>query len=350
MNKGYGTFCPVAKAAEVLAERWTLLLMRDLLLGSRHFNDFRRALPPMSPGLITKRLNTLIAHGIVQRVPDRDPRHRWQYQLTPAGEALRPIVKAIGEWGQRWVRSDLNPADLDAGALMWYVHRHFRPDRRPASRVVMHVELSDQKLRHWWLVLDGDEVELCVDDPGFDVDIELCATLLTLTRVYIGDLDFADARARGLLRVRGPDALTRDMHSWFARSAFADVNPRPVPATAERAARIARPIVRAIALRSSSYQSTPLAIAAQTSHWSGASGTVPKARFRKPRFTTASCSSTEPAIAAHSQRFTNRCRNALIDSERELKQLNSCAKTSVVNAAVRALPSSCEPSISPPGR
>ncbi len=228
MSKGYGTFCPVAKAAEVLSERWTLLLMRDLLLGSRHFNDFRRALPPMSPGLITKRLQALIAHGIVQRVRGDDARHPWAYQLTPAGEALRPIVTAIGEWGQRWVRSDLNPAELEAGALMWYLHRHFRPEGMPARRVVMHIALTDQKLRHWWLVLDGGTVELCTDDPGFDVDIEIHTTLLALTQVYIGDLAFNEARARGLLRVRGPAALTRDLHRWFARSAFADVNPRPV--------------------------------------------------------------------------------------------------------------------------
>jgi DNA-binding HxlR family transcriptional regulator len=231
MNKGYGTFCPVAKAAEVLAERWTLLMMRDLLLGSRHFNDFRRALPPMSPALITKRLQSLVAHGIVERLTGDDPRHPWQYRLTPAGEALRPIVAAIGVWGQRWVRSDLRPDELDAGALMWYLHRHFRVEGLPARRVVLHIDLVDQKLRHWWLVLNGGTVELCTDDPGFDTDIEIAVDLLTLTQVYIGDLGFNDARARRRLHVRGPAALTRDMNRWFARSAFADVNPRPVAET-----------------------------------------------------------------------------------------------------------------------
>jgi hypothetical protein len=92
----------------------------------------------------------------------------------------------------------------------------------------MHIDLTDQKLRHWWLVLDGGTVELCTDDPGFDVDIELHATLLTMTQIYIGDLPFNDARSRGLLRVHGSPALTRELHRWFARSAFADVNPRPV--------------------------------------------------------------------------------------------------------------------------
>lgn len=228
MSKGYGTFCPVAKASEVLSERWMLLIVRDLLHGSRHFNDFRRGLPPMSPSLLSKRLQALVDHGLVRRTAAPDPAHKWQYSLTPAGEALRPIVFAIGEWGQRFVRSDLRAEELDAGALMWYVHRHFRPDGMPARRIVMHIELNDQRqLRHWWLVLAHGEVELCTGDPGFDVEIEIDVDLLTLTQVYIGDLGFADARAGGRLRVRGAAELTREMHRWFARSRFADVNPRP---------------------------------------------------------------------------------------------------------------------------
>lgn len=228
MSKGYGTFCPVAKASEVLAERWMLLIVRDLLHGSRHFNDFRRGLPPMSPSLISKRLQTLVEHRLIERRAAADPAHKWEYRLTAAGEALRPIVCAIGEWGQRFVRSDLRADELDPGALMWYVHRHFRPDGMPPQRLVMHIELVDQQhLRHWWLVLDRGDVELCVDDPGFDTDIDIQTDLLTLTQVYIGDLAFAEARACGQLRVHGPARLTRDLHRWFARSRFADVNPRP---------------------------------------------------------------------------------------------------------------------------
>jgi hypothetical protein len=138
-------------------------------------------------------------------------------------------VTAIGEWGQRWVRSNLRAEELDAGALMWYVHRHFRPDGMPARRTVIHIDLIDQKhLRHWWLVLDRGTVDLCVDNPGFDTDIEVEVDLRTLTQVYIGDLAFDDACTRGRLRVRGPAAVTKNMHRWFARSRFADINPRPV--------------------------------------------------------------------------------------------------------------------------
>jgi DNA-binding HxlR family transcriptional regulator len=226
--KGYGSFCPVAKAAEVLTERWTLLVMRELLLGSCHFNDFRRGLPPMSPSLISKRLHSLEQHGIVECLRAAHG-HGHEYRLTQAGEELRPIVTAIGEWGQRWVRSDLRADELDAGALMWYVHRHFRRDALPPCRVVIHIELLDVKaLRHWWLVLNGGEVVLCVDDPGHEIDIEMQVDLRTLTQIYIGDLAFADARALGRLRVRGPALLTRDMGQWFARSRFADINQRPV--------------------------------------------------------------------------------------------------------------------------
>lgn len=228
MSKGYGSFCPVAKAAEVLAERWMLLIVRELLYGSRHFNDFRRALPPMSPGLISKRLQTLQQHGIVERHAGGDGHHASEYRLTPAGEGLRPIVAGIGEWGQRWVRSDLRAEELDPGALMWYVHRHFRHDAAPRRRIVLHIDLVDVKgLRHWWLVVNGGEVDLCAEDPGFDVDIEMQVEILSLTQIYIGDLDFAEARACGKLQVRGPKALTREMHRWFARSRFADINPRP---------------------------------------------------------------------------------------------------------------------------
>jgi DNA-binding HxlR family transcriptional regulator len=225
--KSYGSFCPVAKASEVLTERWTLLVMRELLLGSRHFNDLRRGLPPMSPSLISKRLQTLQACGVVERL-EVAGKQGTEYRLTAAGEELRPIIESIGHWGQRWVRSDLRSEELDAGALMWYIHRHFRVDKLPNSRVVMHIELTDEKhLKHWWLVLQAPEVELCIDDPGFDVEIELAVDLRSLTQIYIGDLSMQEALATRRVRARGPAHLLGNMPIWFARSKFADDNPRP---------------------------------------------------------------------------------------------------------------------------
>jgi len=132
--KGYGSFCPVAKAAEILAERWTLLVLRDILVGSRHFNELRRGMPQISPTLLSKRLQTLEDAGIVVRLPG-SAGHAWEYHPTRACQELRPLIESIGHWGQRWVRSKLTRDELDPGMLMWYIHRHFMKSisRRDAS-------------------------------------------------------------------------------------------------------------------------------------------------------------------------------------------------------------------------
>jgi DNA-binding HxlR family transcriptional regulator len=213
-------FCPIAKAAEIICERWTLLVVRELLLGSRHFNDFRRGLPMLSPALLTKRLRALEEAGVLRRVQGgRGP----EYLPTLAGEELRPLVQLAGHWGARWVRSQLSREELDAGSLMWFVHRHFALERLPAREVLIHLRFTgERRLAHWWIVLTPQGGELCMDDPGGEPDIELCTDVRTLTAVYLGDCGFQDAVATGRLRVHGPRELTREMHRWFARSRFAD--------------------------------------------------------------------------------------------------------------------------------
>jgi len=226
--KGYAQFCPIAKAAEVLTERWTLLVLRDLLYGSHRFNDLRRGVPLMSPTLLSKWLQTLEQAGLVVRKPGEGNGH-WEYHLTGAGEALRPIVDAIGHWGQTWVRSKLTPDELDPGRLMWAMHRHFRLANVPHGRLVLYVEITDTaRLPRWWFVVKRDTVELCWDDPGCDVDLSLHADLLTLTQIYIGDLSLPRARALGKVEIHGAKDLVGGMPSWFPRSKFADDNPCPI--------------------------------------------------------------------------------------------------------------------------
>jgi DNA-binding HxlR family transcriptional regulator len=213
-------FCPIAKAAEILCERWTLLVVRELLLGSRHFNDFHRGLPMMSPALLTKRLRTLEEAGVLVRVPGS---RGTEYRPTMAGEELRPMVQFAGHWGARWVRSKLTQDELDPGSLMWFVHRHFVRDRLPSRDIVMHLRFTDaRRLARWWIVVTPHGAELCLDDPGRDVDVFITTDVRTLTQVYLGDIAFTDAVAGGRLVVVGPRELTRDMHRWFARSRFAD--------------------------------------------------------------------------------------------------------------------------------
>jgi len=223
----YGQFCPIAKAAEVLCERWTILVMRDLLLGSRRFNALRRGMPKISPTLLSKRLQMLCEHGMIARKPAPDG-NGWEYELTQAGHELKPLIEFMGHWGQRWVRSQLTRDELDPGALMWFIHRHFQHEHLPPQRIVIHLEFSDvRRLRKWWIVIEGGLADLCFEDPGLDIDVYMITDLLTLTKVYMGDISLTNASSSGKLRIDGPRALTRSMQQWFARSKFADSGREP---------------------------------------------------------------------------------------------------------------------------
>jgi DNA-binding HxlR family transcriptional regulator len=218
-------FLPDCKGLRNLSERWTFLLVRELMLGASHFNDIRRGVPRMSPALLAKRLRTLEECGIVAAEPIAGGRG-FEYRLMQAGEDLRPIIELAGHWGQRWVRSQLPPDELDPGELMWYIRRHFGKDGLPPRRLVMQVDFTDvRRMQRWWLLLENGEADLCLDDPGFDVDIYLTTDLLSLTQVYIGDLSFARAVSKGRIELDGPRDLLRGMPAWFARSRFADDNP-----------------------------------------------------------------------------------------------------------------------------
>ena len=221
---GYGQFCPIAKAAEIIAERWTPLLLRELICGSRRFNDLRRGVPLMSSSLLSQRLKSLREAGIVEHRPSSAGRG-FEYHLTDAGRELEPLIMLMGEWGARWVRSQLHREDLDVTLLMWDMHRTVRPDCFPARRVVVGFEFSDvpQGKRHWWLVSEGDAADLCMTDPGFEVDLFLLADLRTLTAIWTGDLTVSSAIASGALEAHGPAELRRCLEAWLGLSAFAPI-------------------------------------------------------------------------------------------------------------------------------
>lgn len=220
----YGQFCPVAKAMELLDERWTLLVIRELLCGSRHFAELRRGVPRMSPSLLSKRLRRLTSAGVIERHEDGN---RVVYRLTAAGEELRPIVEGLGAWGTRWV-PELGDEDLDPHLLLWDMHRNIDMDVVPSIRTVVQFIFADVPAsgRNWWLVIQPTEVNVCDADPGFGVDLLVECDLGTLTRVWRGDCSWTDAlRSRGLA-LDGPDAMRRGLPQWLKLSAFAAV-PRP---------------------------------------------------------------------------------------------------------------------------
>lgn len=222
---GYSTYCPVAKAAEILTQRWTLLLVRDLQLGARHFNDFRRSIPLITPAMLSKRLRTLQEVGIITREVS-DKGGGWEYRLTEAGRELKPFVDAAGAWGQRWVRSKLPHGELHPSTLMWDIHRFLQPEHLPARRTVVSVEFTDLRaMRHWWLVVQAGEVDVCLDDPGYEVDVWIVCTLLTLTQVFMGDLSIASACVTGKLKLSGSGQLIRNMPQWLGLMPFSNVEP-----------------------------------------------------------------------------------------------------------------------------
>src|SRR4029450_4983484 len=218
-RKGCGQFCPVAKAAEIVAERWTPLVLRELLCGSRRFCDLHRGVPLMSRTLLAERLQQLEDAGIVRSVAKPRGRGR-EYHLTEAGEELRPIIECLGEWGQRWARAQVDRGDMDPGLLMWDIHRGVNVEALPPRRVVVRFDFrgvpSTMRCpRTWWLVLERPEVDLCLKEPGFLDDIVVSADLQALIRVWMGDVRLTETVRAGLIRLDGPRSLVRAFPSWL---------------------------------------------------------------------------------------------------------------------------------------
>ena len=220
--KEYGQFCPIAKASEVLGERWTLLVIRELGAGSESFNDLRRGLPLMSPSLLSARLKSLENAGVVRRAAAGK---KVRYTLTEAGRELKPIVLAVGTWGHRWARSKLEQHDLDPSMLMWDIHRTMNAGYFGAGRTVLLFEFSDYaaRYRHWWLVVDDGEVDVCMKDPGHEVDLQIQTDVRTLAAVWMGDLCFSKATRSKQLRILGPGRFRRDISIWLGTNYFADI-------------------------------------------------------------------------------------------------------------------------------
>ena len=217
----YGQFCTVARGAEIFGERWTPLVVRELLCGSTRFNDIRRGVPRMSATLLAQRLRKLEEVGVARRVRGDDG---WEYRLTPAGEELRPIVLQIGHWGARWIGSRLRRDQLDAGFLMWDIRRFAQIDRFPRDcRVVIHFHFRDAgaRERRWWLVVENGEADLCRDDPGHEVTLIVESTVRALTEIWTGDSDPKTELTARRLRVAGAERDARDLWRWLGRSMFA---------------------------------------------------------------------------------------------------------------------------------
>lgn len=223
--KSYGQFCSIARALDLLGERWTLLVVRELLCGSRRFGDVRRGIPRISRTMLSARLRELIDAGVIAREDGADGP---SYQLTAAGLELAGAVRELGTWGQRWLPREHSREELDIDALVWDMRRRVNLEALPSTPVVARIEIADARGRAVrYLLLRRSEVSLCSFNPGFPEELLVRAPLRTLTGWWRGDFSLADARSAGMV-VEGRREWVRAFPKWFLRYALAEVAPASV--------------------------------------------------------------------------------------------------------------------------
>lgn len=219
----YGQFCPVAKATEIIGEKWTLLIIRELLMGGSRFNVLQRGLSLISPTILTKRLNSLEEQGLVVKKKIQGQRG-YEYFPTASCKELLPILRQIGDWGMRWARQHLSDTDYDVELLMLYLQRSVVPENLIGHQTVVRFKFTDiADMSDWWLLVTDDNVDICVSDPGKDVDVYFTTSVRTMAGIWMGDTTYRKAIASGDLKVGGLKALTRDISSWLGNSIFADI-------------------------------------------------------------------------------------------------------------------------------
>lgn len=219
----YGRYCPVSLGTEVLADRWTPLILRELILGSTRFNDIARCLPGISRSLLVARLRHLENHGVIETWPSPTGRGS-EYRLTPAGKDLEPVIIALGRWAVEWLFDDLHPEEADPTSLMWWMHRRVDVERLPPGRVVVEFEHTAPEKQMFWLVFDRGEPSVCVQHPGFDSDVVVRGTTPALSRVFNGFTRWSDAVSGGTITIDGPPNLVKALPKWFLWSPFAEQN------------------------------------------------------------------------------------------------------------------------------
>jgi DNA-binding HxlR family transcriptional regulator len=232
---GYGQFCPMAKATEVIGEKWTLLVLRELFLGTTRFNDFQRAISRMSPTLLAKRLRHLEKCGIIIR-KKLSGRSGYEYRLTAAGKELGPLIEILSVWGMRWARGRLTDDELDVEFLMRELQRRLQSEHLPDGETVICLSFNELiKHKSWWLLVDGNVVDLCTEDPGKNVDLYINSSVRTIVEVWEGDLDMRAALRNGSIKAHGSRHLVQTMPDWFGVCMYKDVR-RGDPALMRQAA------------------------------------------------------------------------------------------------------------------
>lgn len=221
MNK-YGQYCPLARAAEILGDRWTLLVVRNLLCGAEHFNELERGLPGIPRALLAERLRRLQRVGVVEKMTAARGR-KTTYRLTPAGCELSDVVEALTRWAARWAFGEPEPEELDPVLLLWWMRDRVFKDRLPNGQVVVEFAFREARPSRYWLVLSPADVSVCITHPGFEVDVVVTADLAAMYQVWVGRMSFDEALRREKIALDAVPALQRDFPNWFALSPIAGI-------------------------------------------------------------------------------------------------------------------------------
>jgi DNA-binding HxlR family transcriptional regulator len=224
----YGQYCPIARGAEIFAERWTPLIIRNLHLGCASFGEILEGAPGLSRTLLAQRLRQLERFGVVKSRPKPDGRGR-HYELTSAGHDLFAVCVSLGEWGARWL--EIAPGNLDPFVALWSMCNALRRDRLPDRRIVIRFDFTGRAQRErYWLLIEHGETEICKTSPGLDDDLYITAEAEAFVKWHAGQLTWAQATRENRIQLDGTLSLVRAFPTWNARSMFAHI--RPVSRTA----------------------------------------------------------------------------------------------------------------------
>lgn len=211
----YGQFCPVARSLEILGDRWTLLIVRDMLLGTSHFNSLERGLPGISRALLSNRLQVLQKAKIIEKLVNETGRQTTEYRLTPAGLDLFGVVLSLRDWGEKWAFGEPTNEELDPVLLMWWLHNRADRTQLPAYRVVVEFDFKGSRPVSFWLVLTREDVSLCLTDPGYEVNLLVTADLAVFFKLWAGRIGYQEALRIYNVSVEGVPGLTRAFPNWF---------------------------------------------------------------------------------------------------------------------------------------
>lgn len=214
----YRQYCPIARASEIVAERWTPLLLRNLMLGAHTFNDIAHGVPAMSRSMLAKRLAELEHAGVILSQPKERGRGS-TYWLTDAGADLASVVHSLGEWGDRWV--EVTTTHADPGFALWaWCRAQLDRSKLPEDRVVVAFTFPDESPgnRHYWLLVEHGDAEVCYSDPGVEPDLHVSAGSLDFVDWHRGALPWSAALRDGRITVRGPRHLVRELGTWNLHS------------------------------------------------------------------------------------------------------------------------------------